>query len=82
MLQDSGPSDKHTGGQETNKKQITKIKIRSAHSVGKVEISSFDHNGSVVHRVRMGPITEVADADSMLENVIKLGYNGARIILE
>ena len=30
----------------------------------------------------MGPITEVADADSMLENVIKLGYNGARIILE
>ena len=62
----------------TNAKAMAK-RLRS---VGKVEISSFDHNGSVVHRVRMGPITEVADADSMLENVIKLGYNGARIILE
>lgn len=59
-----------------------KAMAKRLRSVGKVEISSFDHNGSVVHRVRMGPITEVADADSMLENVIKLGYNGARIILE
>ena len=50
--------------------------------IGSVEISSFDLNGSILHRVRIGPLREVADADRTLERVLELGYHGSRIILE
>ena len=50
--------------------------------IGSVEISSFDLNGSVVHRVRIGPLGEVGDADRTLARVLELGYQGSRIILE
>ena len=50
--------------------------------VGNVEISTFDHRGTVVHRVRVGPLQEVEGADRALERVMELGYTGARIVLE
>ena len=50
--------------------------------IGKVEISSFDLSGSIVHRVRVGPLREVAEADRTLAKVLDLGYHGSRIVLE
>lgn len=50
--------------------------------VGTIDISSFDNNGAVIHRVRVGPMEEVADADATLARIFDLGYNGARIVLE
>ena len=50
--------------------------------IGNVEISKFDLSGSIVHRVRVGPLQEVADADRTLKKVIDLGYHGSRIVIE
>lgn len=35
-----------------------------------------------MYRVRLGPVTEVARADAMLERVIQAGFNDARILVE
>ena len=51
-------------------------------AVGNVEISSIDLSGSVVHRVRVGPIQEIDVADQALVRVQELGYTGAKIVLE
>ena len=51
-------------------------------TVGDIEISSFNHGGSTVYRVRVGPLQEVSKADWTLERVQKLGYSGARIVIE
>lgn len=52
------------------------------HRFGDVNISAFDNNGSVVHRVRIGPLSEVTEADAALSKVLEAGYSGAKIILE
>lgn len=50
--------------------------------VGPVTISSFDNEGKVMHRVRVGPIDDVSVADETLASVYGRGFNGAKIILE
>lgn len=46
------------------------------------EISSFDNGIDVLHRVRLGPVSTVEEADRILLSVIKKGYQGSKIILE
>jgi rare lipoprotein A len=46
------------------------------------EISSFDNGINVLHRVRLGPISSVEEADHILMSVIEKGYQGSKIILE
>lgn len=50
--------------------------------IGKTEISSFDDDGRLIHRVRMGPFNDVVKADKALNDVINSGYRGAKIILD
>ncbi len=58
-----------------------RVKARLA-SVGPVKISNVLVNGRDLYRVRVGPLTNVAAADRMLETVAKAGYATARIIVE
>ena len=46
------------------------------------QISRFENNGEYIHRVRVGPLQSVSDADKALDQVINRGFTGAKIILE
>lgn len=62
----------------TNADRLTQI----LSSVGPVRISPREVNGRYFYRVRLGPLTTVAEADRVLEAVIARGYPGARVIVE
>ncbi len=51
-------------------------------TVGSVKVSPVLINGRDLYRVRVGPFTNVAAADKMLESVTQAGYPEARIIVE
>lgn len=51
-------------------------------SFGPSRVQQADVAGRTFHRVRIGPLTEVASADRVLEQVIAAGYPGARIIVD
>jgi len=50
--------------------------------LGNTLISTFDNDGQLVHRVRIGPILNVQRADETLANVFNEGFKGAKIVLE
>ena len=50
--------------------------------IGPTVVSRVTVKGQVFHRVRLGPLPTVADADVVLEQVMKSGYPGARIIVD
>ena len=39
-------------------------------------------DGQILHRVRVGPIDNVAEADTVLANLVEAGYNTAIIVVE
>ena len=45
-------------------------------------ISEGFHNGKPIYKARLGPITNVEDADIILSDVLKFGFEGAHIIVE
>lgn len=49
---------------------------------GSVKVSSVLVGGKDLFRVRLGPISDVAEADRMLEQIIRAGYSDARIIVD
>ncbi|MBL4690684.1 MAG: septal ring lytic transglycosylase RlpA family protein [Rhodospirillales bacterium] len=51
-------------------------------AAGPVKISSVLVNGRDLFRVRVGPLSNVAEADRILDSVIRAGYQNARIIIE
>ncbi len=55
---------------------------RNLKNIGEVKLSRFDTGSEVLHRVRIGPVQDVAEADRLLLSVIGRGYPGAKIILE
>ncbi|MEC8728763.1 MAG: SPOR domain-containing protein, partial [Pseudomonadota bacterium] len=50
--------------------------------ITKGSISSFDDGTDILHRVRLGPLSSVEEADMVLLSVINRGYQGSKIILE
>lgn len=50
--------------------------------VGAGRVSRINRDGQVLHRVRLGPVTAVEEADSLLAAVFDLGFRGARIIVD
>ena len=56
---------------------LSKIK-----GVGPGEVSTFNHLGKRLYRVRLGPFDDVATADSMLEKIVNTGFTGARIVVD
>lgn len=49
---------------------------------GAGEVAPIERNGQTLYRVRIGPINDVAMADDVLNNVFKLGFSGARIVVD
>ena len=64
---------------ELGNAEVVRDRIKN---IGKVEISSFDDGGKLIHRVRMGPFKDVVKADRALNDVIESGYRGAKIVLD
>ncbi len=56
---------------------LSKIK-----GVGPGEVSTVNHLGKKLYRVRLGPMDDVAMADSMLEKIVNTGFTGARIVVD
>ena len=51
-------------------------------SVGSGRVSMVNRLGKRLYRVRLGPVGEVAMADSMLQKVFNIGFSGARIVVD
>ncbi|MBT3305368.1 MAG: septal ring lytic transglycosylase RlpA family protein, partial [Alphaproteobacteria bacterium] len=51
-------------------------------ATGPVKISSILSKGRDLFRVRVGPLSSVAEADRMLDTVVRAGYQKARIVIE
>ena len=45
-------------------------------------VSEGLHNGKPIYKARIGPITTVEDADIILSDVLKFGFEGAHIIVD
>lgn len=56
--------------------------LANVSSVGAGKISTIDISGQTLHRVRIGPLKSVADADQALDGVVNLGFSGARIVVD
>lgn len=50
--------------------------------LGKTLVAMANIGGRVLHRVRVGPMTDRATAELMLTNMLNQGYDGARIVEE
>jgi len=50
--------------------------------LGPVAVTSAVVNGATFYRVRVGPIGNVAQADAMLDRVVKAGVTKPRIIVD
>ena len=50
--------------------------------LGNISVTSFKIKGKEFFRVRAGPINMLANADEMLERVIRAGFNNARIVVD
>ena len=51
-------------------------------NVGNGEVSSVAKAGHTLHRVRLGPVQDVSEADTLLNGVVEIGFPGARIIVD
>ena len=56
---------------------LTKIK-----DLGEGQISSTSKAGRTLHRVRLGPVQTIKEADKLLHSVVNIGFSGARIIVD
>ena len=56
---------------------LSKIK-----GVGIGEVSTVNHRGKTLYRVRLGPLDDVDKADTVLEKVVNIGFTGARIVVD
>ena len=63
---------------ETNATNV----LKKIDTVGRGRVSRINRDGQVLHRVRLGPINEVGDADKLLSAVFELGFKGARIVVD
>ena len=52
------------------------------HQLQGVKITSAVVNGREFFRVRAGPIKEIGVADRILEQMIRTGFSGARIVVD
>jgi rare lipoprotein A len=55
---------------------------RELGKAGPVTVAEAQKAGRNVYRVRLGPIADVPSADSKLDQVIELGFNGAQIVVD
>ncbi len=58
------------------------VVVSRVRGIGATNISTFDDDGRLIHRVRMGPFNDILKADNALNEIINSGYRGAKIILD
>ena len=58
-----------------------RLKLR-LNGIGNVQVISAKVNGAEVYRVRLGPVDNVNDADSLLNKVINSGVSQAKIVVD
>ena len=63
-----------------NKNSANSVLNRYVKTQGSV--SEGLHNGKPIYKARIGPITTVKDADIILSDVLKFGFEGAHIIVD
>lgn len=51
-------------------------------AMGNTLVAMADIGGRVFHRVRVGPVADLATAEQMLSDMLNQGYDGARIVEE
>ena len=51
-------------------------------TLGNGEISPLLKAGQTLHRVRLGPVQTVSEADKLLGGVMNIGFSGARIVVD
>ncbi len=68
-------------GQEQNAARMLST-LRNSGQIGNVTIEPTWIDGQRFYRVRVGPYTDVNEADRALSQVAGLGYHGARIIVD
>ncbi len=56
--------------------------LAQVESLGNGEISPVLKAGQTLHRVRLGPVQTVSEADKLLSGVMSVGFSGARIIVD
>ena len=56
--------------------------LAKVEDVGAGQVSPVDVSGQTLHRVRIGPLKSVEVADRALDDVIGLGFSGARIVVD
>lgn len=68
-------------GSFANKENAIRLQPKLA-SLGRVGIYDTVVGGRSFHRVRLGPVGSVSEADALLSRTIKAGYNTARIVVD
>jgi len=58
-----------------------RVRARIA-TLGNVQVVPAEVNGTALYRVRLGPVTNEAEADRLLNKVVGSGYPTARIVSE
>lgn len=56
--------------------------LAKVENLGNGEISALLKAGQTLHRVRLGPVQTVGEADKLLDSVMNIGFSGARIIVD
>ncbi|HKM70892.1 MAG TPA: SPOR domain-containing protein [Stellaceae bacterium] len=51
-------------------------------SLGNVQVMTASVKGIEMHRVRLGPVASVEEADQLLARIVDRGYPEARIIVD
>ena len=59
----------------------TAVKNRVA-NIANTQISTVNQGIDILHRVRLGPLASVEEADRVLRAVIQRGYQGSKIVLD
>jgi rare lipoprotein A len=67
-------------GDRANAERVADAARRSG--IDRVDIASVNIDGRVVHRVRVGPLADVAAADAMTPRVERLGVGTPRVAIE
>jgi rare lipoprotein A len=50
--------------------------------IAQVDVAAVDVNGRTVHRVRIGPLADVAAADALTPRIERLGFGAPRVAIE
>ncbi|HEY9080862.1 septal ring lytic transglycosylase RlpA family protein [Magnetovibrio sp.] len=68
-------------GAFSNASNAERVKQHLA-TIGDARVTPVSVNGRDFYRVRIGPLTTVAEADALLPQIIDAGYSGARTVVD